>query len=81
MIEAKMVLDSVSATGRRISTIQFRVHKYSTNHCVRHGIMAWAIESSRARGVKTMIGRAADELAYPVSWRREQRGMYAGERL
>lgn len=81
MIEAKVVEDSVSGAGKRISTLQLIYPRMIHSEFMTHRVFSRNASSSRAIPVKKMIEMVRNEPAMPVHWGKNQSGMQAGEQL
>lgn len=81
MIEAKIVADSVSPHGHRITTFVCTYPRFIHSEVMTHRAFSRNAASSRAIPVKTMIKRVMEETAGPISWGKNQKGMQAGEEL
>ena len=76
---AKVIADSVSPQGVRLTTFQVTFHRFVLAEFNTHRTLSRNSASNRAIPVgKTMQAVFADP-AYPVSWPLEQKGMQGGE--
>lgn len=78
---ARVILDSVSPDGVRITTFECVMHRYVLAEVNTHRAFTRCSASSRAIPVERQLQRFIDEAAYPVSWPREQPGMQGGDEL
>ena len=76
-ISAKMVSDSVSPAGIRLTTMQLRYPKFIHGELMTHRAFSRNASSSRAIPVERLIQNVLDDTAGPVSWGKNQRGMQA----
>lgn len=81
MIEAKIVADSVSPNGKRITTIQVRLHRFILAELDTHRAFSRSFSSSRAIPTAKMIEQVRNNPAMPVWWGKNQAGMQAKEEL
>lgn len=77
MLDAKVICDSISPTGSRITTVQITCHRYIWSEVLTHGLLAKNSSSSRARPTKFFIEQIRNDLAYPVEFGLNQPGMRA----
>lgn len=78
---AKVIADSVSPEGRRLTTFEVRTHRLVLAEFNTHRVFSRNSASSRAIPVRKQIQRVKEDLAWPVSWPAEQRGMQGGDTL
>jgi hypothetical protein len=79
--QARVVLDSVSAVGSRVTTIETTMHRFVQAEIKTHRMLSGSSASSRAIPVKKMIARVRDDPVWPVKWPAEQKGMQGGDAL
>lgn len=79
MIEAKIVLDSVSPTGKRITSFELVYPRFIHSELMTHRHFSRNAASSRAIPVRTMIADLRRSVAMPVHWGKNQPGMQARE--
>lgn len=79
--EAKIIADSISPEGVRLTTMQVTLHRFVLAEFNTHRVFSRNSASSRAIPVSKQITRILDDLALPVSWPAEQSGMQGGEHL
>lgn len=80
-ISAKMILDSVSPEGIRITTFQLRYPRFIHAEFMTHRMFSRNASSSRAIPVERLIQDIIDDPAMPVFWGKNQPGMQAAEEL
>ena len=78
---AKVIADSVSPQGVRLSTFRVTLHRFVLAELNTHRTLSRNSASSRAIPVRKQIDQVADNLAWPVSWPAEQKGMQGGQEL
>ena len=81
MITAKMIEDSISEDGVRISTLQLRYHRYVHAEFMTHRVFSRSASSSRAIPIKKIIHQVWNEPAMPVHWGANISGMQAKNEL
>ena len=81
MIEAKVILDSVSPAGKRITTLQLKYHRFIHSEFMTHRAFSRNSMSSRAVPVAKMIEQVRNDPAMPVHWGKNQPGMQARDDL
>ena len=81
MIEAKVIKDSISETGKRITTLQVKFHRFILPEFNTHRVFSRNFSSSRAIPTKTLLKQVSEEPAMPVHWGKNQPGMQANEEL
>lgn len=81
MIEAKVIEDSVSPTGKRITTIQVKFHRFILPEFNTHRVFSRNFSSSRAIPTAKLIEQVRTNPALPVHWGQNQPGMQASEEL
>jgi hypothetical protein len=80
-ITAKIIADSVSPEGIRLTTMQLRYPKFIHGEVMTHRVFSRNASSSRAIPVERMIQDVLDDPAMPVWWGKNQAGMQALEEL
>lgn len=80
-IEAKIVTDSVSPVGARLTTFQLKYPRFIHAELMTHRVFSRNASSSRAIPVAKIIQQVLDEPAMPVFWGKNQRGMQARAEL
>jgi hypothetical protein len=78
---AKVVLDSISPEGDRLTTLEVRMHRFVLAEFNTHRVFSRNSASSRAIPVEKRIRQLWEDPARPISWPREQSGMQGGEEL
>jgi hypothetical protein len=81
MIEAKVIEDSISPTGKRITTIQVKFHRFILPEFNTHRVFSRNFSSSRAIPTAKLIEQVRTDPATPVHWGKNQRGMQANQQL
>lgn len=81
MFEVKMILDSVSPAGVRLTTLTATYPRFIHAEIMTHRDRARNAASSRAIPFPVMMERVLDEPVVPIMWPAEQRGMQGGEPL
>ena len=77
-IEAKIIADSISPEGKRLTTMQLRYPKFIHGELMTHRVFSRNAASSRAIPVKRMIEDLRRDPAMPVFWGTNKPGMQAG---
>lgn len=80
-ISAKIIADSISEAGVRITTMQLRYPRFIHAEFMTHRAFSRNASSSRAIPVERMIKDVLDDTAMPVHWGRNQKGMQANGQL
>lgn len=78
---ARVVADSISPWGSRLTTIEVKFHRFVLSEFNTHRVFSRNSASSRAIPVHKILKRIAEENVYPITWRTEQRGMQGGDPL
>jgi len=78
---ARVLLDSVSPAGVRLTTMEVRYPRFIHSELMTHRVFSRNAASSRAVPIKKMIEAVRGEPAMPRWWGRNQSGMQAFERL
>lgn len=81
MIEAKIIKDSISEEGIRITTLQVKFHRFVLPELNTHRVFSRNYSSSRAIPVKTILEQVRTNPAMPVHFGKNQPGMQAREEL
>jgi len=79
MISAKVICDSKSRQGVRITTMELEYPRIIHSEFMTHRVFSRNAASSRAIPVAKMLERVRLNPAMPVSWGKNQAGMQAGE--
>jgi thymidylate synthase ThyX len=74
---ARVLLDSVSPAGVRLTTMEARYPRFIHSELLTHRMFSRNSSSSRAVPVRKMIDAVRDDPAMPVWWGRNQAGMQA----
>lgn len=77
----KVIADSVSPAGKRITTLQLRYWRAIHAEFMTHRVFSRNASSSRAIPVSKMIEQVHNDPAGPIHWGRNQSGMQALEEL
>lgn len=77
MIEAKVIADSSSQTGARITTLQLKYPRFIHAEFLTHRAFSRNSSSSRAIPVAKMIEQVRNDPAMPIHWGLNQAGMQA----
>lgn len=80
-ITAKVVLDSVSPSGTRITTMELEYPRFIHSEFMTHRLFSRNASSSRAIPVERMLAQVRDNPAMPIHWGKNQPGMQAREEL
>ena len=78
---AKVVCDSVSPAGVRLTTIEVSFARFALAELNTHRAFSRSSASSRAIPARKQIRRVVDDPFVPLVWASEQRGMQGGEEL
>lgn len=80
-ISAKVVADSISESGKRITTLQVKFHRFCLPEFNTHRVFSRNFSSSRAIPTKKLLEQVRNDPAMPVHWGKNQPGMQANEEL
>jgi len=78
---ARILLDSRSPSGARLTTMEVRYPRFIHSEMMTHRVFSRNAASSRAIPIKKMIAAVREEPALPVYWGRNQTGMSAREAI
>lgn len=78
---AKIIADSISYDGYRLTTMEVEFHRFVLSEFNTHRVFSRNSASSRAIPYQKMRQKALEQTAYPLSWPQEQRGMQGGAEL
>lgn len=78
-ITAKIIADSVSPQGHRLTTMELRYPRFIHSEFMTHRVFSRNASSSRAIPVERMIQDVIDDTAMPIHWGKNQPGMQAKE--
>lgn len=81
MIRTKIILDSISPEGQRLTTMETTFHRFVLAEYNTHRVFSRNSASSRAIPVEKQLERMLADPAYPLSWPCEQAGMSGGAQL
>jgi thymidylate synthase ThyX len=81
MIEAKVIADSISDTGKRITTLQLKFQRFILPEFNTHRVFSRNFSSSRAIPTAKLIQQVRTDPAMPVHWGKNQPGMQANEEM
>lgn len=81
MVHVKVIADSVSSSGVRISTFVVSYWRAIHSEILTHRVFSRNASSSRAIPVKTMIKQVRENPAGPIHWGKNIPGMQAKEEL
>jgi hypothetical protein len=81
MITAKIIADSVSPVGKRITTFEIEYPRFIHSEFMTHRMLSKNAASSRAIPVTETIKQVQRNPATPVHWGKNQSGMSAKEEL
>jgi len=81
MISAKVILDSQSEEGKRITTFLLEYPRFIHSEFLTHRMFSRNAASSRAIPIEKMLERVCRDPAMPVFWGKNQKGMQAEEEL
>lgn len=81
MIEAKVIEDSITDYGQRITTLQVKFHRFILPEFNTHRVFSRNFSSSRAIPTKKLLEQVRNDPAMPVHWGKNQPGMQASEEL
>lgn len=77
MIQAKVILDSISPNGDRLTTVEVEMHRFVLAELNTHRVFSRNSASSRAIPIEKQIKRIREDVAYPVEFGTAQPGMQA----
>lgn len=80
-ISAKIISDSLSPTGVRLTTMQLCYPRFIHSEFMTHRMFSRNAASSRAIPVAKMIEQVRSDPAMPLHWGKNQPGMQANEEL
>ena len=78
---ARVLLDSVSPAGVRLTTMEVRYPRFIHSELMTHRVFSRNAASSRAIPIRKMIDAVREDPAMPLWWGRNQSGMQAREKL
>ena len=80
-IEAKIIADSISPDGIRLTTFQLRYPRFIHAELMTHRVFSRNASSSRAIPVERMIEDLRRDPAMPIYWGSNKPGMQAGDEI
>lgn len=80
-ISAKILADSISPQGKRVTTFELQYPRFIHSEQLTHHMFVLNASSSRAVPAKKMIEMVRTEPATPIHWGRNQPGMVANGEL
>ncbi|MDB5043118.1 MAG: FAD-dependent thymidylate synthase [Candidatus Eremiobacteraeota bacterium] len=78
---ARILLDSVSPAGVRLTTMEVRYPRFIHSEALTHRVFSRNSASSRAIPIKKMIDAVRNDPAMPIWWGRNQSGMQAMQEI
>lgn len=78
---AKIILDSLSEDGHRLTTMEVVYHRFVLAEYNTHRIFSRSSASSRAIPVQKQLNKVIINPALPVKWASEQKGMQGGDEI
>jgi len=78
---ARVIADSISPTGHRLTTIEVTLHRFVLAELTTHRAFSRNSASSRAIPVSRTMVTLAEHPAIPLRWASEQKGMQGGPDL
>ena len=80
-IDAKILADSITPDGKRLTTFEVRMPRIIHAEFIRHRCLSFGFESSRAVPVKKLRAEVWNDPFMPVYWGANQSGMSAEKEL
>lgn len=80
-IYAKVIADSISRGGVRLTTLELQYHRFVHSEMMTHRMFSRNASSSRAIPIEKMMGQVLDNPAMPIHWGENKPGMQAGIQL
>lgn len=81
MIEAKIILDSITEAGDRLTTMEICFHRYVLAEFNTHRAFSRNSASSRAIPIEKQLEKIKNDTAFPIEFGSNQSGMQAGPPL
>lgn len=78
---AKIIADSISKYGDRLTTFEIEFHRFELPSFNTHRLFSRNSASSRAIPFTKHLERFTDDPAFPIAWTSEQPGMQGGSEL
>lgn len=80
-ISAKIIADSISPQGVRLTTMEVVIHRFVLSEFNTHRVFSRNSASSRAIPFHKQVDRVKRDIAVPVVWASEQKGMQGGDEV
>lgn len=80
-ISAKVIADSISEQGVRITTLEVEYPRFIHGELMTHRALSKNSSSSRAIPIQKMLDQIEDNMAMPVYWGKNKSGMQAVEEI
>lgn len=81
MIYAKVIADSITGSGKRLTTMEVQMHRFVLSEFNTHRVFSRNSASSRAIPIAKQTAKIDSNPAFPVEWGSNQSGMQAGDLL
>jgi len=81
MVDVKIIADSISPSGKRITTFQLKYWRAIHAEVMTHRMFSRSASSSRAIPVEKMLEQVRTDPAGPIFWGANKPGMQAGSEL
>lgn len=81
MIYARIIADSINASGDRLTTMEVQFHRFILPEFNTHRVFSRNSASSRAIPISRQISKILKDPAFPVYWGMNKPGMQADEEL
>ena len=81
MIKANIILDSISPSGIRLTTLELIYPRFIHSEFMTHRMFSRNASSSRAIPINKMITKIRNEPAMPIHWGQNQSGMQANTEI
>ncbi len=81
MISAKVICDSISPSGVRLTTLELQYHRFVHSEMMTHRMFSRNASSSRAIPTTKMLEQIRSNPAMPIHWGKNQPGMQAREEI
>lgn len=78
---AKIIADSITPEGDRLTTMEIVCHRFVLAEFNTHRAFSRNSASSRAIPVKKQLERVRNDVAEPLEWPNEQKGMQGGDSI
>lgn len=76
---AKVICDSISPLGHRLTTLEVKYHRFVLAEMNTHRVFSRNTASSRAIPYQKLRRSVLDDPAFPLSWPEEKKGMQGGK--